>query len=161
MKKLQEGINSATTMLSAALLGVVMVILAYNVFARFLGGGIQWYMEASQYLNIWAMLIAGVGICAKGEHLRIQALEGLLKGKAYKLNKLIISLSTIVFYLLFAYGSFLLASRSRQSISTMAPLKMAYVYWLMPAAAALSALSTALHAVIEQTETPEEGARKS
>ena len=159
MKKLQEGINRATTVLSAILMGVVMAILAYNVFARFLGGGIHWYMEASQYLNIWAMLIAGIGICAKGEHLRIQALESLLKGKAYKFNKLIISLLTIAFYSLFAYGSFLLATRSRQSISTMAPLKMAYVYWLMPVTAMLSALSAALHAIIEQTETPEKGAQ--
>ena len=150
-----------TTVLSAILMGVVMVILAYNVFARFLGGGIRWYMEASQYLNIWAMLIAGIGICARGEHLRIQALESVLKGKAYKLNKLLISLLTIAFYSLFAYCGFLLATRARQYISTMQPLRMAHVYWLMPVTAALSAISATLHAIIEQTETPEEGARNS
>ena len=155
MKKLQEKIDTITTAISAVLLGVVVIILSYNVFARFLGGGIQWYMEASQYLNVWAMLIAGIGICAKGEHLRISAIEGLLKGNGIKISRLLTALLTIAFYLLFAYGAYLLASRSRQDISTMAPLKMAYVYWLMPVISVLSAISTALQAVIQFQEKPE------
>ncbi len=151
MKKLSERVDALTTAVSAVLLAIAFIILAYNVFARFLGGGIQWYMEASQYLNVWAMLIAGIGLCSAGSHLRITALESLLKGKGLKANKAVIAILTVAFYLLFAYGTYELAMRSKQDISTMPPLKMAYIYWLMPVTGVLSAVAQALRAIVELT----------
>ncbi len=146
MNKLINIIDRSTTAISAALFAVVVVILSYNVFARFLGGGISWYMEASQYLNVWAMLIAGIGICSRNDHLRITALEGVIKGNTGKMIlDIIVAILTISFYILLAYGTYLLASRAVQTISTMAPLKMAYVYWALPIISILSAASTFLH----------------
>ena len=153
MRKLQHSIDHMAAVLASVLLGAMIVILVYNVFARFMGGGIQWYMEASQYSNVWAMLIAGIGVCIKGEHLRINGLEQALKGKWKTVNRIIVSVITIVFYLFFAYGTYLLALNSRQEISTMAPLKMSYVYWLMPVTGILSAIATAIHLCIEIKET--------
>lgn len=155
MRKLQQTIDHISTLLASILLGAMIVVLVYNVFARFLGGGIKWYMEASQYSNVWAMLIAGIGVCIKGEHLRINGLEQALKGKWKTANKIIVAVATIAFYLFFAYGTYLLAIKSKQEISTMAPLKMSYVYWLMPFTSILSAFATALHLCIDLKEAPE------
>jgi TRAP-type C4-dicarboxylate transport system permease small subunit len=149
MLKLQRWIDKTATVVSSILLGIMMVILVYNVGARFIGGGIKWYMEGAQYLNVWAMFIAGIGICASSEHLRISLIEDLLKGRAKTADKIIVAIVTFAFYVFLAYGTFLLASKSKQMISTMQPLKMAYVYWLMPVASVLSALSVLVGLVVE------------
>ena len=160
MRKLQNRIDQLTTGISACLFAALTVILSYNVFTRFLGGGISWYMEASQYMNVWAMMIAGIGITSKGEHLRISAVESLTRGKGKKILQVIITILTVAFYVLLAYGTYLLAIKSKQNISTMGSLKMSYVYWPLPVISALSAISALLHGMIQQTEPREEGESK-
>jgi len=112
-----------------------------------MSGGLPWYMESSQYLNVWCVFIAGVGLCAKNDHLRIDALEGILKGVAKKWLRLVIALFTALFFAMVAAAFFLLAGKSRQLISTMPPLRMAYVYWLIPIMCVLSAAATLLRGI--------------
>jgi TRAP-type C4-dicarboxylate transport system permease small subunit len=157
MLKLQRWIDKTATVVSSILLGIMMVILVYNVGARFIGGGIKWYMEGAQYLNVWAMFIAGIGICASSDHLRISLIEDLLKGRVKTADKIIVAIVTFAFYVFLAYGTFLLASKSKQMISTMQPLKMAYVYWLMPVASALSALSVIIGLAAELMDKDKKG----
>lgn len=157
MRKLQQTIDRTVMIISSVLLGAMMMIIAYNVVARFVGGGIKWYMESAQYLNVWAMFIAGIGLCATTDHLRITMTEDLLKGHWKTGNKILVGIITTVFYIILAYGSFLLASKSRQVISTMQSLKMAYVYWLLPIASGLSAISVILGLVIQLTDKDENG----
>ena len=151
--KLQRWVDRAATILACVICAVFMTIIIYNVAARyFFDGGIQWYMEASQYLNVWAMLIAGVGLCASNDHLRVSIIDEMLKGKVKKVDRVVVSILTFAFYLILAYSSYLLAMRARQTISTMEPLKMSYVYWMMPVTAALSACAVLLEIVCHLTD---------
>jgi TRAP-type C4-dicarboxylate transport system permease small subunit len=61
--------------------------------------------------------------------------------------RLLIALLTIAFFIILGYSFLLLASRARQTVSTMPALKMSYVYWPVPILCFLAALSCALHAV--------------
>lgn len=159
MQKLQQRIDRITTAISSILLGIMMIILVYNIAMRFafIGAGVQWYMESSQYLNVWAVFIAGIGLCATSDHLRITIIEEMLTGRFKTANKIIVDLLTFVFYILLAYGTFLLASKSRQQIATMPPLKMAYVYWLLPITSVLSAISVIIGLVAELTSKDKGG----
>lgn len=157
MRALQRTIEKVTFAVSGTLLGILIIILIYNVFGRFLGGGISWYMEASQYLNVWTMLIAGIGVCAFGQHLRIDGLESVLRGRWKLVDRILVSLASIAFYAFFTYGSYLFASRARQSIATIPALKMSFVYWMMPICGSLSVLSTVLHMIIQVQDTLKEG----
>lgn len=149
MYSLQRMIDKIALVISGTLLGIMMIILAYNVVARFIGGGIPWYMESTQYLNVWAMFIAGIGICVSSEHLRISMIEDVLPGKMKLIQKILVGIVTIAFYVLLAYGTYLLAIKSKQQISTMRPLKMAYVYWPLPIASGMSAVSTCIALIID------------
>lgn len=153
MRRLQKIIDKLAVTLSSVLLGFVIIVLIYNVFARFLGGGISWYMEASQYINVWAVLITGISICAFGQHLRIDGLENVLKGKLKVLDKLLVALANLAFYAFFTYGSFLFASKARQSIATIPALKMSFVYWMMPVCGVLSMLSIILYTLVDLQDT--------
>jgi TRAP-type C4-dicarboxylate transport system permease small subunit len=161
MKRLQQCLDTVSAAVCGVLIGLIIIILSYNVFARFLGGGIQWYMETSQYFNVWAMFIVGISLCMRGEHLRINALEEIFPGIFKKVLRLLVSAVTVAFYLMLAYGTFLLASRSKQVISTMTSLKMSYVYWPIPVLCLLSAFSVIVHTVLSFGAQAGSGKEKS
>ena len=80
MKKLQTTLDKITTLISAILCAAMMVILFANVVLRLIPGigGFKWYMESSQYLNVWSMLIACIGINAMGTNLRVEVVDSIL-----------------------------------------------------------------------------------
>lgn len=158
MQKLQWWVDKISIIISAILLAIMMIILIINVILRYIPGigGVKWYMESSQYLNVWAMLVVGIAICVKTDHLNVNILESMLKGIGKKIIKIIIAIFTILFYLGLAYGTYLLAIKSKQDISTMAPLKMAHVYWLIPVVSIMSAISTVLGLIIDLGQTNQE-----
>ena len=147
MQKVLETIDRVSTFVGIIIFVPWMVVLIVNIVMRQFSSGISWYSEVSQYLNIWVVLIALIGTCATDDNLRIDAIEESLKGPAKRMLKLIIALFTIVFLVILGYSFFLLASRSRQAISTITSLKMAYVYWPLPFLCFLSAISCLLHAI--------------
>lgn len=80
MKKLQTTLDKITTLISAILCAAMMVILFANVVLRLIPGigGFKWYMESSQYLNVWSMLIVCIGINAMGTNLRVEVVDSIL-----------------------------------------------------------------------------------
>lgn len=151
MKKLQKSIDDITSAISGFMIALMMLILVVNIILRYLPGigGFKWYMEMSQYLNVWAMFIAGIGITAMNEHLNVQILDSMTTGKANKIVHLMNSIFVLIFYLLLAYATYLLAKNSRQDISTMPMFKMSVVYWLMPISCLLSAISSVIVIIAE------------
>lgn len=157
MKKLQKIINEAATWVSVALCVAMMVILLVNVILRIIPsiGGFKWYMEASQYLNVWAMLFVGIAISAERSHLKVAFVDELAMKSGplvYKIQQGVVSLLMIVFYLVMAYSGAIYAMKSKQAISTMPALKMGMVYWMFPVAGVLSAVATAVDYVVFLSE---------
>ena len=101
MKKLQTTLDKITTLISAILCAAMMVILFANVVLRLIPGigGFKWYMESSQYLNVWSMLIVCIGINAMGTNLRVEVVDSIL-GKT-PLGKKIVVIIRDVFIILF------------------------------------------------------------
>ncbi|MHB8127595.1 MAG: TRAP transporter small permease, partial [Mobilitalea sp.] len=134
MKKLQDRIDKAAVSISTILLAIMMIILVVNIILRYTPGvgGVKWYMESTQYLNIWSMFVVGISICVKKDHLNVNLLESLAKGIGKKIVKCLVAFFTVLFYIGLAYATYLLASKTRQEISTMPMFKMSFVYWLIP-----------------------------
>lgn len=149
MEKAKSTLDKLFTCLSALLLLVVVLILGANIVSRILGKGFAWYMEGSQFLNVWSVFLGGIALAATKGHIRIEAIDGLFKGRRQIVPTIITDLTSMAFYLCLAYAMFLLASRSRQTISTMAPLKMAYVYYPLVVLSLLGALSSLLAMLVD------------
>ncbi len=151
MEKLKYKIDKVTLLLSSVMMAAMMVILFINIVLRYMPGfgGFRWYMESSQYLNVWAMFVVGISISLNWTHLNVNILEDNLKGRGKIIIKIVIALFTMLFYIGTAYGTYLLATKSRQVVSTMPYLKMAYIYWLIPVASILSAISTLIGCICE------------
>ena len=150
MKKLQTTLDKITTLISAILCAAMMVILFANVVLRLIPGigGFKWYMESSQYLNVWSMLIACIGINAMGTNLRVEVVDSIL-GKTPLGKKIVVT-----------YGGYQLCTRAKQAVSTMPQFTMGQVYTIIPIAGVLCILSAVLNLIVELTAKPEGGKSK-
>lgn len=158
MKKLQTTLDKITTLISAILCAAMMVILFANVVLRLIPGigGFKWYMESSQYLNVWSMLIACIGINAMGTNLRVEVVDAVL-GKTPLGKKIVV---IILFYVMVTYGGYQLCTRAKQAVSTMPQFTMGQVYTIFPIAGVLCILSAVLNLIVELTAKPEGGKSK-
>lgn len=158
MKKLQTTLDKITTLISAILCAAMMVILFANVVLRLIPGigGFKWYMESSQYLNVWSMLIVCIGINAMGTNLRVEVVDSIL-GKTPLGKKIVV---IILFYVMVTYGGYQLCTRAKQAVSTMPQFTMGQVYTIFPIAGVLCILSAVLNLVVELTTKPEGGESK-
>jgi len=147
MRKFLDVIDRISTVLAVIMFVPMMLILTLNIILRRFSGGISWYMESAQFLNVWGVFIAMVGICAVNDHLRVDAIEGILRGTPKRIVRLGISALIVIFLVVLGYSFVLLASRSRQSVSTMPGVKFAVIYWPIPILCFFSAISCTLHGI--------------
>ena len=164
MKKLQNALDKGSTLIAAVMCAAMMVILFANVVLRLIPniGGFEWYMESSQYLNVWSMLIVGICITAKGTHLHVELVDAVA-GKnptLKKLHKVITSAFIFLFYVMVTYSGYQLSTRAKQAVSTMPQFKMGQVYVIFVIAGALCALSALVDLIVTLTEKEEGGAKK-
>ncbi len=160
MKAIQKWTDLIATFISSVMIGLMMFILVFNIIMRFVPnvGGVKWYMESSQYLNVWAMVIIGIQITVQGTHLRVEVIDALVKNSPFgkKLVKVIDELFIILFYVIAAYASFLLATKAKQAVSTMPQFNMGQVYALLPVAFALSAVAAIVDLIVYFQESGKE-----
>lgn len=162
MKKLQSVLDKGSTLVAAVMCAAMMIILFANVVLRLIPniGGFSWYMESSQYLNVWSMLIACIGITAKGTNLHVELVDTvaartpLLK----KLHKVVTSAFIFLFYVMVTYSGYQLSTRAKQAVSTMPRFRMGQVYVIFVIAGAVCALSALVDLIVVLTEKEEGGA---
>lgn len=161
MKKLQRTMDKITTLISSILCAAMMIILFANVVLRLIPsvGGFKWYMESSQYLNVWSMLIACVGINAMGTNLRVEVVDSIFGRTALgkKLVVLIRDVFIILFYMLVTYSGWQLCTRAKQAVSTMPQFTMGQVYTIFPIAGVICIIGAVVNLIVELTEKPEGG----
>ena len=81
LRIIQTWIDRITTGVASVLIGIMFLVIIANVILRGVPavGGFRWYMEFSQYANVWAMLIAAAGIAVQCTNLRVEAVDTIMK----------------------------------------------------------------------------------
>jgi len=152
VKTIQEKTDKITTIISSVLLAAMMIILFANVVLRYVPkvGGFKWYMEGSQYLNVWAMFIIGIQITVKHTHLKVEVLDSLVANS--KIGQIIVkifnSLMILLFYVITGYSGVVLATKAKQAVSTMPKFTMGQVYFMIPVACFISALAVIVDLIV-------------
>lgn len=156
LKKIQNLIDRTTTFIASVLLAVMFLVLVANVVLRLIPavGGFRWYMEFSQYANVWAMLIGAAGVAAMGTNLRVDAVDGVAEKIPHGvvIAKMIADVCLITFYCILAYSGKELSRRAIQKVSTMPQFKMGQVYLIFPVAGLICAVSAAIHLLVTIAE---------
>ncbi len=160
LKKIQKGVDTVTTAVGAVLLAAMFLVITANVILRYLPStnGFSWYMEFSQYANVWAMMIGACGIAVMGTNLRVEAVDSVLNkikgGK--KIAKIIVDVAELVFYIIMTYSGYILSTKAKQTVSTMPQFRMGQVYTIFPVAGVLCVIAVLIHLAVTLTEKEEE-----
>lgn len=157
LRKIQNFMDNLTTGVAAALLAAMFLVIIANVVLRLVPsvGGFSWYMEFSQYANVWAMLIGAAGIAAAGTNLRVEMIDSLAEKYSwgYKATRVIIDIGVIAYYVILARSGYVLATRARQAVSTMRRFTMGQVYMIFPWAGALCVVCAVIHLLVTLTDS--------
>ena len=160
LKKIQKWIDLGATFIASLLIAAMFFVLVINVILRAIPavGGFKWYMEFSQYANVWALLIGAAGIAAQGTNLRVELIDSLMGRFMWgsKLTKIIVDVSLILFYGIMTASGLLLSQKAVQAVSTMPQFKMGQVYAVFPVAGVLCIIAALVHLLVTVTEKPEE-----
>lgn len=160
LKKIQRKYDTILTYISAFLLAVMFVVLVANVVLRLIPavGGFKWYMEFSQYANVWAMLIGAAGVAAAGTNLRVEAVDSIFAkiphGK--KISRIIVDVALLVFYFFMIKSGSVLAQKAVQKVSTMQNFTMGQVYTIFPVAGVLCMIGALINLLVTITSKDEE-----
>ena len=159
--KLQKKMDNLMTAISAILIAAMFLVIIVNVILRLIPaiGGFKWYMEFSQYANVWAMLLGAVGIAVMGTNLRVEAVDALILSKipgGLKIGRLIVDIAELIFYFTMTYSGWLLATKAKQKVSTMPQFTMGQVYIIFPIAGARCSLAILIHMAVTLTAKSEE-----
>ena len=159
LKKIQTWIDNITTGVAAVMIAVMFVVIIANVILRAIPavGGFKWYMEFSQYANVWAMLIGAAGIAVQGTNLRVEAVDSLAKRIPYgeKIAKILVDISLIAFYAIMTASGRVISQKAIQAVSTMPQFRMGQVYSIFPVAGVLCIIAAVVHLLVTLTEKPE------
>ena len=152
LTKLQSNMDKVMTAIGAMLIALMFTVIMANVILRLIPavGGFKWYMEFSQYANVWGMMLGAAGIAVMGTNLRVEAVDSVL-GKTpigRKLTRVIIDVSELIFYLVITYSGWLLASKAKQKVSTMPKFTMGQVYLIFPIAGVLCIIAVLIHLAV-------------
>lgn len=159
--KIQKLADNITTAIGAVLIAIMFVVIMANVVLRLIPniGGFSWYMEFSQYANVWAMLIGAGGIAAAGTNLRVEIIDSILERFPWglKVTKIIVDISLIVYYCILTWSGYELSTRARQAVSTMPDFTMGQVYAIFPVAGVLCVICALIHLLVTLTTKNEGG----
>lgn len=160
LRKVQHTYDLLLTYISAVLLAAMFIVLIVNVILRLIPavGGFRWYMEFSQYANVWAMLIGAAGVAAAGTNLRVEAVDALF-GKlphGHKIGRLVVDAALLAFYFYMIKSGSILSQRAIQKVSTMPEFTMGQVYSIFPVAGVLCIIGTALNILVTVTSRDDE-----
>jgi TRAP-type C4-dicarboxylate transport system permease small subunit len=160
---LQKWIDSITTGVAAVLIAVMFGVIIANVVLRAVPavGGFRWYMEFSQYANVWAMMIGAVGIAVQGTNLRVEAVDTIAARipNGTKITKVIVDVALILFYWMLYRGGKLYAAKAMViKISTMPNFRMGQVHQIFPIASILCIIAGIVHLLVTLTEEKDESA---
>jgi TRAP-type C4-dicarboxylate transport system permease small subunit len=148
------------TAVSAILTASMFFVIILNVILRLIPsiGGFSWYMEFSQYANVWAMLLGASGIAVMGTNLRVEAVDTVMEKFpwGYKASRVIVDVAELVFYLVVTYSGWLLSTKAKQKVSTMPRFTMGQVYVIFPIAGVLCVIAVLIHLAVTLTSKQEE-----
>lgn len=160
LRKIQKGLDRIMTVIASVLLTVMFFVLVANVVLRLIPaiGGFSWYMEFSQYANVWAMMFGAAGIAIMGTNLRVEVIDSLLHKYSWgkKATSLIVDVFELIFYIIVTYSGYILSTKARQAVSTMPGFTMGQVYMIFPIAGALCIFAVVIHILVVITGQAEE-----
>jgi len=138
LRNLSDFLDSLCKKVGAVLLGVMVVLIVIQVFARYgMGSSLSWSEETSRYLFIWVVMLGTVIGVHDGSHVAVEFILKRLPPMLHKLATLGFTLCLLVLAaVMVMYGS-VLAAKVYTQLSPATRVPMSYVYASVPVCSAI------------------------
>lgn len=134
MKTLRNRINKAVEGFSVALVAVMVLLVLWQVVARYFLNNPSSFTEAlTRYLFVWLVLVTATYAFGIRDHMYISAVKDRLKGKNQTVVSIAIEALTIVFAAcVMIYGGLVISAMQMVSVDSSLHIPMGVVYAIIP-----------------------------
>lgn len=134
MKTLRNAINKAVEVFSVLLVAVMVLLVLWQVIARYLLNNPSTFTEAlTRYLFVWLVLVSATYAFGGRDHMCISVLNARLKGSAKAAVNILIELLTILFAAcVMTFGGSVIARMQMVSMDSSLHIPMGIVYSIIP-----------------------------
>jgi TRAP-type transport system small permease protein len=141
--RLTNILNKVVGYMLFIMLAVMSVLISWQVFARFVAGNsLTFSEEASRFLMIWLTLLGAAYAVKEGSLIAVDILQNKLTGKPAKVLKVIMSVSTSVFYIILIIYGFKMAQNVSFQTAPTTGLSMFWPMLAVPVGGALMLINT-------------------
>lgn len=134
MKKLKQMIDKAVEWFSIALVIVMVLLVLWQIIARYLLNSPSSFSEAlTRYLFVWLVLITSTYAFGSRDHMYISALNDRLRGKTRTVVNILIEILTILFAAcVMVFGGSIITRMQIVSLDSSLHIPMGVVYAVIP-----------------------------
>ena len=134
MKKLKQMIDKAVEWFSIALVIVMVLLVLWQIIARYLLNSPSSFSEAlTRYLFVWLVLITSTYAFGSRDHMYISALNDRLRGKTRTVVNILIEILTILFAAcVMVFGGSIITRMQMVSLDSSLNIPMGVVYAVIP-----------------------------
>ena len=159
MKKLKQMIDKAVEWFSIALVIVMVLLVLWQVIARYLLNSPSSFSEAlTRYLFVWLVLITSTYAFGSREHMYISALNDRLRGKIRTVVNILIEVLTILFAAcVMVFGGSIITRMQIVSLDSSPHIPMGVVYAVIPVCGVITVFYCICN-ILEELEKAKEAA---
>lgn len=141
MKKLKQMIDKAVEWFSIALVIVMVLLVLWQIIARYLLNSPSSFSEAlTRYLFVWLVLITSTYAFGSRDHMYISALNDRLRGKTRTVVNILIEILTILFAAcVMVFGGSIITRMQMVSLDSSLHIPMGVVYAVIPVCGVITA----------------------
>ena len=148
MKQIFKGLDRILSLISAALMAALILIVLYSVFSRYiLNASIAWAEEMSRFIFVSVVCIGAVTAYFREEHLGLDILIKLLPESVHKYVDVVKYVLILFITAFMTWGGWRLMMESFDSVSPALRIRVGYIYMILPVFSALLCLTTAVRLV--------------
>jgi TRAP-type C4-dicarboxylate transport system permease small subunit len=135
--------NKAMLYLTGVMLLVMSVVIAYQVFSRFiLGASLSWSEELARYLMAWLVFLGAAIAIRKSELIGVEALVSVASDNIKKVLKLLVYLVCFGFSIFLIVKGFEILDVVKNQRSPAMRIPMTWVYAAIPVCGIIMALNS-------------------
>ena len=159
MKKLKQMIDKAVEWFSIALVIVMVLLVLWQVIARYLLNSPSSFSVAlTRYLFVWLVLITSTYAFGSREHMYISALNDRLRGKTRTVVNILIEVLTILFAAcVMVFGGSIITRMQMVSLDSSLHIPMGVVYAVIPVCGVITVFYCICN-ILEELEKAKEAA---
>ncbi|UOE94894.1 TRAP transporter small permease [Alkalihalobacillus sp. LMS39] len=132
-KTIVSHLNKVIELISASMLGLMVVLIFFQVISReIMGSSFPWTEEAARYLMFWVTFLGASFAFQYGAHIGIEFFKMKCPPMLQKVFEIAALLCGTTFFLFMIVQGYAFAERSMVQTSAALNLPMGYVYMVIP-----------------------------